>query len=111
MLPCRLQQCLDPLTPWFAKGVLNQDFEGIQVTTFFWSNNFGHIEAMKVIFLSKYSRFYVDYENAIKFEENVDGFEDNWVSTCCWSFCQLWEEDMWSTANVLKSGPKIWDPT
>ena len=31
---------------------------------------------MKVIFLSKHSKFYVDFENAIKFEENVDCFED-----------------------------------
>ena len=34
---------------------------------------------MKVILVSKYSRFYVDYVNAIKFEENVDCFEDNCV--------------------------------
>ena len=31
---------------------------------------------MKVIFLSKYSKFYLDFQNAIKFPENVDGFED-----------------------------------
>ena len=32
---------------------------------------------MKVILFSKYSKFYVDFENAIKFSENVDGFENN----------------------------------
>ena len=32
---------------------------------------------MKVILFSKYPKFYVDFKNAIKFEENVDGFEDN----------------------------------
>ena len=31
---------------------------------------------MKLIFISKCSKFYVDFENAIKFPENVDGFED-----------------------------------
>ena len=29
---------------------------------------------MKVIFLSKLSKFYVDLGNAIKFPENIDGF-------------------------------------
>ena len=32
---------------------------------------------MKVIFFSKCSKFYVHFENAIKFAENVDGIEDN----------------------------------
>ena len=66
---------------------------------------------MKVIFSSKYPKFYVDFENAIKFRENVDGFEDNCVWTCCWIFCQLWQEPTWATVNVLKNGPKISDPT
>ena len=32
-----------------------------------------------MIFVSKYSKFYVYFENAIKFPENVDGFRDNHV--------------------------------
>ena len=32
---------------------------------------------MKIFFCLKYSILYVDFENAIKFSENVDGFEDN----------------------------------
>ena len=36
----------------------------------------GHAEAMKVIVFSKYSKLYLDFENAIKFGENVDSFED-----------------------------------
>ena len=55
-------------------------------------NNFGHIDVMKVIFLLKCSKFYGDFENLIKFGEKVDGFEDNCVWTCWWSFCQLWEK-------------------
>ena len=62
---------------------------------------------MKVIFFSKWSKFYVDFENAIKFSENVDGLEDN----CVWQEWQLWQECMWAAVNVLKSGPKISDPT
>ena len=64
----------------------------IEVSTFLGSNNFGYIEAMKVIFISKSSEFYLDLENAIKLRENVDGFEDNCVWTCCGTFCQLWQE-------------------
>ena len=50
-------------------------------------DNFGHIEAMKVIFDSNCSKFYVDFENGIKLSENVGAFEDNCVWTCCGSFC------------------------
>ena len=66
---------------------------------------------MKVIFISKCWNFYVGFENAIEFAKNVDGFEDNCISTCCGSFCQLWEEFMWLAVNVLKNGPKISDPS
>ena len=42
-------------------------------------NTFGHIEAMNKIFFSNYPKFYTDFENAMKLEENVDGFEDNCI--------------------------------
>ena len=64
-----------------------------------------------MIFFSKCSKVYVNFENAIKFAENVDGIEDNCVWTCSWSFCQLWQKYMWSAPNVLKISPKIWGPT
>ena len=66
---------------------------------------------MKLIFISKCSKFYVDSENAIKFQENVDGFEDKCAWSSCGSFCQLWEEHMWLAVNALKSGPNNSDPT
>ena len=44
------------------------------LNTYFGCNNFGHIEALKVIPFSKYSKFYVDFENAIKVWDNIDGF-------------------------------------
>ena len=74
-------------------------------------NDFGHIEAMKVFSFSKYSKCYADFANAIKSPENVDTSQDNCVWTCCGSFCQLWQEYMWWGVNMLKSGPKISDPT
>ena len=37
-----------------------------------------HITFMVIIFL-KYWKFYVDFKNAIKFPENLDGFEGNCV--------------------------------
>ena len=52
----------------------------IQVTTISGMNNFAHIEAMKVIFFSKCSKFYADFENAIKVPENVSRSEDNFAS-------------------------------
>ena len=53
------------------------------------------------------SEFYADSENSIKLPENVDGFEDNCLWTSCVSFSELWQEYMWSTIHVLKSGHKI----
>ena len=66
---------------------------------------------MMVILFSKYSKFYVDFENAIKFPENVDCLGDNCVSRYAINFCQLWQECIWAAGNVLKSGPKISDRT
>ena len=99
------------LTGGCLKGVLKQEFRGIQAAQFFGMNNFGHVEAIKAILFWKSSNGYVDFENAIKLWENVDGFEDNCVWTCCVSFCQLWQEYMWWALNVLKRDPKISDPT
>ena len=65
---------------------------------------------MKVILSSKWSKFSVDFENAIKLREDVDGFEDNCVWSCYGIFCQLWQEYMWSTIKMVKTGPKISDP-
>ena len=42
-------------------------------------SNFRHIEPMKVIFFLKCSKFYVDFQNAIKIVEKVDAFEYNCV--------------------------------
>ena len=39
----------------------------------------------------------------------VYDFEVKCVWTCCGSFCQLWQEYMWSAVNVFKSGPEISD--
>ena len=55
-------------------------------------NNFGHIEAMKVIFFSKFLKFYVGFRNATKLDEDVDGFEGNCIWTCVGTFCQLSQE-------------------
>ena len=64
-----------------------------------------------MISFSKYSKFYLDFENLTKLPENVDAFQDNCVWTCCGSFSQLWQEYMWWSANMLKSGRKISHPT
>ena len=105
-----LSSVLDPLTGWLPKGVLKQEFYGIQVTTFFGMKTFGNIEVMKVIIFSKCWKFYVEFQNAVKPPENLDRFEDNCAWSCCWSFTQLWEEYMWWSVNVSKSAPRISDP-
>ena len=61
--------------------------------------------------VSKCSKFYVDFKNAKKVSENVFGFEDKCIGTCYRNFSLLWEENMWSAANVLKDGPNISDST
>ena len=66
---------------------------------------------MKMMFFSKCWKYYVSFEIAIKFEQNVDGFEENCVWTCSGSFCQLWQKYIWSAVSVLKRGPKISDPS
>ena len=66
---------------------------------------------MKVTFFRKFSKFYVDIQNAIKLGEDVDGFEGNCVWTCCRSFCQLREEYMSLVVKVLRKSPKISDTT
>ena len=70
---------MELLTVSFQNCVLKQEFEAVQVISFFGMNNFGHVEAMKVIFFSKLSKSYVDLENLMKVGENVPGFKDNCV--------------------------------
>ena len=48
-----------------------------------------------MFFFSKCVTFYVNFENAIKFSEMVDVFEDNYIWTCCGNFSQFWREYMW----------------
>ena len=60
---------------------------------------------------SKCWNFYVNFRNAVKLSENVSGFEDNWVGTCCGNFSLLWQENMWSAANLLKDDRNISDLT
>ena len=69
-----LSSVLELLAGWFWKGVPKQEFYIIHVISCFGMNNFGHIEDMKENLFSKFSKFFVDFENAIKLEENVDCF-------------------------------------
>ena len=87
--PWNFISVLDPLTRWFPEGVLKQELSGIHITTFFGNHNFGNIEGMELIFFPKCSEFSVDFKVAIKFPENVHGFEDNCVWTCCANFSLL----------------------
>ena len=85
----------DPLTGWLPTGVLKHGLSGIQVTTFFGLNKFKNISAMKLMFICKTLKFYVNFKDAINLAENVFCFEDNCGWTCCGSFSQLRQECMW----------------
>ena len=76
-----LSSVFTTVRPWVANVVLKEEFEAIEVTTYFRSNTFRHMEAMKVILFSKYSKFFFDFDNPKKFQEILDTFEDN----CVWS--------------------------
>ena len=52
---------------------------GYSSNSIFRNKSLYDIEAMKVIFFSTCSKFYVDSENPRKLAENVDSFEDNCV--------------------------------
>ena len=75
-------------------------------------NNLGHIEPMKMFLLFfKMLKILCTFWKCNKTSRNVDGFEENSVRTCWRSFCQLWQEYLRWTVNVLKSCRKISDPT
>ena len=52
-------------------------------------------------FFWKCAKFCVDCENAIEIRESGFRFSDNSVLTSWWTFPHVWEEYMWSPANVL----------
>ena len=67
------------LTGRFRNGVLKPEFYVIEVKTYFGMYKVRHIEAIKTIFFSIYSQFYVHFENALRFFENVDAFKGNCI--------------------------------
>ena len=60
---------------------------------------------------SKCAKYYVYFKDTRKLWENVFGFEDNGVWTCCRNLSQLWAEYMWLAVNLLPNNPNISDLT
>ena len=60
---------------------------------------------------SKCSKVHVDFGNAIKLAEHIDCFDDNCVWACSVIFCELSQQYMWSAFDVVKSVPKLSQPT
>ena len=103
MLPRTCQQCFGPLNMLISKG---------SSETWVLGHSSNHIfPNQRLQTYSKYSKFYLHKENAHKVGEDVDSFEYNCVWTCCGSFCQLWQQYMWSAVNVVESCFKISDTT
>ena len=66
VLSFKLQQWLGSFTKWLVKGPSKQDFLDNYLTTLFGVRNFGNTSAIRVIFVSKCSKFNVDFKNAKK---------------------------------------------
>ena len=111
MLLCWLEQCFGPLNWFISKWYSETGASEHSNNHVFGMDNFGHIQFRAVISFSKCSKFYADFENAIKPPQHVDGFEGKWAWSCCGSFCESWQDYMWWAVKVLKSCPKISDPT
>ena len=62
-------------------------------------------------FVSKCSKKFLDFKNAMKVWENVFGPENNVVGTCGENSSLLSQEYMSAPFNVLEDGPNISDPT
>ena len=89
----------------------NRSFKAFKFLHFSESITSDILNLWKWSFFKKRPKFYVDFEKGRRLSENVDGFEDNFIWTCCGTFSQLWQEYRWSAVNVLKSGPQISDST
>ena len=78
-----LSTVLEPLTYWLPISVLTRGFLGISVTPLFAVYNFRNNSPLRLIFSSKYSKFYADFRNAEKNSKNISRFLDN----CIWIGC------------------------
>ena len=66
---------------------------------------------MRLIFVSKCSKFNVYAKNKIKLQQNISGFLDMCIYTGRGKFSILSGEYSYSTVNVLTSSPEVSDPT
>ena len=101
-------------TPWhvnFQRVFWNRMFRALKEPSFSGSITLEILKVWRWSFFSKWWKFYLNFKNVIITPENVFGFEDKCVGTCCRNFCLLWQEYMQSTVNVLKDGRNISDRT
>ena len=94
-----------------SKGPLKRDFLHNYVTTFLGVRNFGNTSAVRVIFLSKCSKFHLNFKNAKKKKkkkcQKAFSFSDNsiWIGSV--RLCLFRREYLSSAVNVLANSPKI----
>ena len=108
-MPGILQQCFGPIHRLISKRCSEIGFLGHSSNHVSQNQLFQTCWNYEGYLFSKSSKFYVDFENASKLRENLQGFKDNCLWTCCRSFSRLWQEYIWPAVNVLKKCPMISD--
>ena len=105
LLPCRFQHCLGPVNiecskPGPFRNSSNHVFQ-----------KYLSYEAHFFNFFSKYSKFNIDFKNAIAIPKKDFEFLDNCIWTSCGNFSLLWRQNFLSPVNLLTKGPNFSDLT
>ena len=107
VLWCRFQQCLGTFTMLLVEGSSETGLFRHLSDYVFGVRNFEITKSMRASFLSKCSKFHLDFKNAAKNGEKVFSIRDN----CMWigivKLSLLRRGYFSSAANVLTSSPKI----
>ena len=105
---CRFQQCLGMFTIFLSKDPPKRDFLDIYLTTFSESVISKLQNLWTSSFLSKCSKFHLDFKNAVKNWQKVLCFWDNciWIGIVKLSLLRTGYFSL--AANVLTRSSKIW---
>ena len=108
LLWCRFEQCLGMFSMLLVKGFSQTELFRHLSDNVFRVRNFKITKPMRTAFLSKCSKFHVDFKNAAENSEEVSSFWDNciWIGIVKWSL--LRRGYFLLAANALTSSPKIW---
>ena len=109
LLWCRFQQCLGTFTMLLIKGFSQRWLFRHLSDYIFRVPNFKITKSMRTAFLSKCSKFRLDFKKARENSEKVSSFWDNCIWIGIVKLSLLRRGYFSPVGNVLNSGPKIWD--